>query len=284
MDNKVLVVNGLCKSYGRHKIFDNISFDVFKNEVFGILGKNGAGKTTLMEIMSGYKEADKGEIKLFDIPIRYYTKYPKLRRKLGFSFQENIEYLRVTVGELLEHFSVYYENAFDVDYLLDRLSLMSSKAQRITRLSGGQKHRLDIALAILGKADLIFLDEPTSGLDPQSRASFYNFIEELKSEGKTFVLTSHYLNEIERLADRVMFVREAGVDPIIGTVHMLYERYTIGVTVEYGVEKQLISLKISKKDLNQTLSSLLKEYPAGIPNLSIRRSSLEDLYENIVSK
>jgi ABC-2 type transport system ATP-binding protein len=201
-----VAVEDLVKSYGGRRAVDGVTFAVARGETFALLGPNGAGKTTTMEILEGYRAADAGSVRVLGLdPQRDGA---RLRPRLGVMLQEAGLYRTITPREALRLFASYYAAPADPDALLALVGLAEAAGVRYRRLSGGQKQRLALALALVGRPELLFLDEPTAGMDPQARVSTWELIRQLKAAGVTVLLTTHYLEEAERLADRVAIIDE----------------------------------------------------------------------------
>lgn len=199
-----VAVSGLVKSYGSRRAVDGITFEVARGESFALLGPNGAGKTTTLEILEGYKAADGGEVRVLGLDPR--REGSALKPRIGVMLQETGLYRAITPAEALALFARYYADPVQPDALLDLVGLGDAARTRYRRLSGGQKQRLALALALIGRPELLFLDEPTAGMDPQARAATWDLIRQLKGAGVTVLLTTHYLDEAERLADRVAII------------------------------------------------------------------------------
>lgn len=217
---QALVVRGLRKSYGDVMAVDGLDLDVAAGECFGLLGPNGAGKTTTIEICEGLLERDSGEVAL--LGMTWESDAGRLKEKLGISLQDTQLSEKLTVHETLKLFRSFYKVGRDVDEVIDAVQLDEKRHARVGTLSGGQKQRLAIACALVGDPELLFLDEPTTGLDPQSRRQLWSLIEGFKSSGRTILLTTHYMDEAERLCDRVAIV-DHGHIIAAGTPHDLIE-------------------------------------------------------------
>jgi len=202
-------VEDLRKSYGSYEALRGISFHIREGEVFGLLGPNGAGKTTTVEILEGYRRRDGGEVTVlgFD-PARAQRDF---RERIGVVLQQSQLYPNLTVVETHRVFAGYYKRPRDVDEVIDLVGLAEKRDARVKTLSGGQKRRLDLGVALVGDPDLVFLDEPTTGFDPAARRAAWEMIRSLRSLGKTILLTTHYLDEAEHLADRVAVLREGRI-------------------------------------------------------------------------
>jgi ABC-2 type transport system ATP-binding protein len=200
----VIAVENLHKYYDDVKAVDGISFEVQEGEIFGFLGPNGAGKTTTIEIIEGYKTADSGRATVLGLDPRR-NRY-ELRERIGLVLQETSLYLDLKVGELLRLFASYYRHPVNPDALLEMIGLEEKRGAFIRELSGGQRQRVVFVLALINDPEVLFLDEPTAGLDPQSRRALWEWIYLAREKGKTVFLTTHYIEEAERLCDRVAIV------------------------------------------------------------------------------
>ncbi len=202
--DEAIVVDTFSKRYGQNKVVDSLSFTVRRGEVFALLGPNGAGKTTTVETLEGYRTPDEGTVHVLGLdPIRDVH---ILKPQIGVMLQQDGLYPGLTAREVLHLFAGYYQHPQNIDVLLERVGLMASAKTRCRRLSGGQKRRLALAVALVGNPVLVFLDEPTSGMDPQARLATWEIIRDLKRNGATVMLTTHMMDEAERLADRVAII------------------------------------------------------------------------------
>src|SRR5579883_2045214 len=202
--DEAIVVDNFSKSYGSHRVVDHLHFRVQTGEVFALLGPNGAGKTTTVETLEGYRRADEGTVRVLGLdPIRDAA---ALKPQIGVMLPQDGLYPMLTAREVLRLFASYYEQPQDCDALLERVGLSDAVKTRCRRLSGGQKRRLALAVALVGNPLLVFLDEPTSGMDPQARLATWEIIRDLKRSGATVLLTTHLMDEAERLADRVAII------------------------------------------------------------------------------
>jgi ABC-2 type transport system ATP-binding protein len=197
-------VHELRKSYGEKEAVRGIDFSVGRGEIFGLLGPNGAGKTSTVEILEGYRDRTSGEVSVLGFDPRGRPR--ELRARVGIVLQSSGIYSQVRVREAVAHFAGFYPHPRDVDEVIDLVGLGEQRDVRARRLSGGQRRRLDLALALIGDPELIFLDEPTTGFDPAARRTAWQTIRSLKDLGKTVLLTTHYLDEAQELADRVAIV------------------------------------------------------------------------------
>lgn len=199
-----LVVRGLRKAYSDVVAVDGLELDVMTGECFGLLGPNGAGKTTTIEICEGLLERDSGDLEV--LGMTWEKDAAGLRERLGIQLQETQLSDKLSVSETLRLFRSFYDRGREVSDVIEAVQLGEKRDARIGTLSGGQKQRLAVACALVGNPDLLFLDEPTTGLDPQSRRQLWTLIEDFRRAGGTIVLTTHYMDEAERLCDRVAIV------------------------------------------------------------------------------
>ena len=199
----------LSKAYGTHAAVRGIDFTVARGEVFGLLGPNGAGKTTTVEILEGYRDRSGGEVRVLGMdPAR---RSRALRERIGIVLQSSGMYRHLTVREAVAHWATLYPAPRDVDEVIGLVGLHGKAASRIRTLSGGQGRRLDLALALVGDPELVFLDEPTTGFDPAARRTAWETIRSLRELGKTVLLTTHYLDEAQALADRVAIIKDGRI-------------------------------------------------------------------------
>ena len=204
-----ILVEHLKKSYGGRPVLRDLSFSVAAGEVFALLGPNGAGKTTTIEILEGYREPDDGFVRVLGLDPRHQA--DELHRRIGLMLQQGGFYPALNPREIVHHFAKLYAKHADPDALLRLVGLDDAAKTRYRRLSGGQKQRLSLAVALVGQPSLVFLDEPTAGMDPQARHATWEIIRGLKARGVTVILTTHLLDEAERLADRVAIVDDGQV-------------------------------------------------------------------------
>jgi len=268
-------VRDLHKSYGSHEAVRGISFDIREGEVFGLLGPNGAGKTTTVEILEGYRERDAGDVTVLGYdPARSERGF---RERIGVVLQQSQLFQNLTVGEIHRMFAGYYERSRDVDEVVELVGLADKRDARVKTLSGGQKRRLDLGVALVADPDLVFLDEPTTGFDPAARRAAWEMIRSLRSLGKTILLTTHYLDEAEQLADRVAVLRE-GVIVREGTPAELTSG-TPETEIRYRVEGREVVVRTTEP--TRVLHELTSEAVAAgreIEALTVRRPTLEDIY------
>jgi len=202
-------VHGLRKAYEEHEAVRGIDFEVRRGEVFGLLGPNGAGKTTTVEILEGYRSRTAGKVAVLGHDPA--DRDPDLRARVGIVLQSSGIYRYLTVRESVAHWAGFYPRPRDVEEVISIVGLEEAAEQRANKLSGGQQRRLDLALALVGDPELVFLDEPTTGFDPAARRAAWGTVRSLKELGKTVLLTTHYLDEAQALADRVAIIKDGAI-------------------------------------------------------------------------
>jgi ABC-2 type transport system ATP-binding protein len=273
-------VNGLRKSYGDYEALRGISFEIAEGEVFGLLGPNGAGKTTTIEILEGYRPRDAGEVDVlgFD-PGRAG---PAFRERIGVVLQQSQLWPTITVAETHRMFAGYYDRPRDVDEVIKLVGLEEKRDARVKTLSGGQKRRLDLGVALVGDPDLVFLDEPTTGFDPAARRAAWDMIRALRSLGKTILLTTHYLDEAEQLADRVAVLREGRIIRE-GTPAELTGG-TSETEVRYRQDGHEVVIHTTEPTrLLQELTAAALAEGREVEGLQVRRPTLEDVYLSLTT-
>ena len=276
----LIEVKGLTKSYGDVHAVRGIDLSIEQGEIFSILGPNGAGKTSTVEILEGFRTRDSGTVSVlgFDPNTRGHQSR-EWRNRIGIVLQTSADAGDLTVFETINHFHGYYSNPRDVDEVINSVGLKEKEHALIRNLSGGQRRRLDVALGIIGNPELIFLDEPTTGFDPEARRAFWSLIKSLRNSGATIVLTTHYLDEAEALADRVAVINK-GVIVEISTPADLGGRATSQATVQWRDGDQI---KFEKTDNPTALvSSLATRFNGEVPELVVTRPSLEDIYLEMI--
>ena len=226
----VVEVDRVSKSFGAQPVLRELSFSIDQGEIFCLLGPNGAGKTTTLEILEGFLTPDSGSVRVLGCDPM--TSGETLRRRVGVVLQESGFPKFFRVGELIDTWRSYYDHPLPYDDILDLVGLRSDEAKLVRKLSGGQRRRLDFALALAGEPEIIFLDEPTPGFDPEARARCWEAIAGLRELGKTILLTTHYLDEAERLGDRIAVLLDGAADAI-GSTQELAQLARIGVTVSF---------------------------------------------------
>jgi len=278
--SKVISVAGLRKSYGSTKAVDGLDLEIEQGEIFALLGPNGAGKTTTVEILEGFRDRDSGEVKVlgFD-PATKGRAGQSWRDRIGIVLQSTNDAGDLTVLESVSHFAKYYDNPKDARDVIELVGL-TEKADALGRtLSGGQRRRLDVALGIIGNPELIFLDEPTTGFDPEARRAFWLLIRRLRDEGATILLTTHYLDEAEALADRVAVINHGQIIEI-STPDQLGGRATSLATVSWREGTQLRTEKSANP--TELVKKLGEQFGGEVPELSVKRASLEDIYLEMI--
>jgi ABC-2 type transport system ATP-binding protein len=301
MNADVNVVD-LRKSYGSVQAVDGVSFDVARGEVFGLLGPNGAGKTTTIEMLEGLNKPDSGSATVLGIDV---TRNPdQLKEKIGVQLQTAALYPELKVTELIDLFASFYKNRRPTEELVRELGLDEREGALSKELSGGQRQRLSIALALVNDPELIFLDEPTTGLDPQGRRSLWEQIEGLRQQGRTILLTTHYMEEAEQLCDRVA-IMDHGKILEIGTVNELVTKHFRERTIRFASRPALTDDKLAAlsgvqkvshesdetvlytAEVPQTVGALIKlgdELGDGDLDLAVRRPTLEDVFIELTGR
>ena len=276
----LIEVKGLTKNYGDVHAVRGIDLNIEQGEIFSILGPNGAGKTTTVEILEGFRTRDSGSVSVlgFDPNTRGHQSR-EWRNRIGIVLQTSGDAGDLTVFETINHFHGYYSKPRDVDEVINSVGLKEKEHSLIRNLSGGQRRRLDVALGIIGNPELIFLDEPTTGFDPEARRAFWSLIKNLRSDGATIVLTTHYLDEAEALADRVAVINR-GVIVEISTPTDLGGRATSQATVAWRDGDQIKSEKTDNP--TAVVSSLAARFNGEVPELVVTRPSLEDIYLEMI--
>ena len=272
-----IVVEDLRKSYGAYEALRGVSFEIREGEVFGLLGPNGAGKTTTVEILEGYRDRDGGEVSVLGFDPK--TAESGFRERIGVVLQQSQLFPNLTVAETHRIFAGYYERPRDVEEVIDLVGLVEKRDARVKTLSGGQKRRLDLGVALVGDPDLVFLDEPTTGFDPAARRAAWELIRSLRALGKTILLTTHYLDEAEQLADRVAVLREGRIVRE-GTPRELTGVFGGGETeIHYRRNGEEVVLRTAEptRVLHELTAQALSE-GSELEGLEVRRPTLEDVY------
>jgi len=256
-----------------------VSFEVREGEVFGLLGPNGAGKTTTVEILEGYRRRDGGEVSVLGYDPADAPR--ALRERIGVVLQHSQFSPSLTVREVHRMFAGYYSEPRDVDEVIALVGLEEKRDARVKTLSGGQQRRLDLGVALVGDPDLVFLDEPTTGFDPAARRSAWEMIRALRSLGKTILLTTHYLDEAQRLADRVAVIREGRIVALGAPTELIADARTTEIRYRRDGEPVVIETEEPIRVLHELTSAALA---AGeeLAELEVRRPSLEDVYLELV--
>jgi ABC-2 type transport system ATP-binding protein len=302
----VIQVNKLVKKYGKLTAVNGISFEVQKGEIFGLLGENGAGKTTTLEIIEGLRSATSGNIKV----LGYDTKKEirEIKKRIGVQLQSSAYYNFLRLDEILKLFGHFYNKEVDTAKLFDMVGLRSKSHQYVNSLSGGQKQRFSIVASLINDPEIVFLDEPTTGLDPVGRRNTWDIIAKIKEQGKTIVLTTHYMEEAEILCDRIAIMEKGNIVAMDKTIKLLENAknpYKLNFVLKTPDEKFVQSLadvcakescsinKLpgktlhyevhlqSKETLNKAILLLQKKNP---DSFTIGRATLEDLFIELTGK
>ena len=280
-------VRGLTKTYtskanGTKVAVAGIDLEVKSGEIFAILGPNGAGKTTTVEILEGYRDRDGGEVKVLgQDPAKLGSDSWSWRNRIGIVLQSTNDSQDLSVSETVKHFANYYSNSRDPDSVIQEVGLTDKSNARIETLSGGQRRRLDVALGIIGNPEILFLDEPTTGFDPEARRAFWDLIRKLRDEGTTILLTTHYLDEAEALADRVAVIVDGKIVEV-STPENLGGRNTAKARItwlENGVKQEIESDFPAAE-----VTKLSNRFGGEVPELTVIRPSLEDIYLKMIGQ
>ncbi len=270
-------VTGLVRRYGDYTAVDNLDLVVNTGECVAMLGPNGAGKTTTVEILEGYRRRDAGEVSVLGEDPTHADR--AWRRRIGIVLQSAEDLLDVTPAEALAHFGHFYENPRSVSDVLALVGLDEKADQRVQHLSGGQRRRLDVALGVVGRPEVLFLDEPTTGFDPEARRVFWQLIERLKADGVTILLTTHYLEEADALADRVVVIAK-GKKVADATPADLGSRNAGRIVVRWREGDEV------KEEVTATptalVASLSARFGGEVPGLAVLHPTLEEAYLELV--
>jgi len=300
VSNNLIEVNNLVKKYYGVTAVNGVSFDVNKGEIFGLLGENGAGKTTTLEIIEGLRRPTSGNVKVLGLnPIK---NAPTVKQKIGVQLQSSAYFADLTLKEILNLFCSFYENCVDINDLLELVDLKSKEDSFVGKLSGGQKQRFSIIASLVNDPDLVFLDEPTTGLDPLARRNLWDIVLKIKKQGKTIILTTHYMEEAEVLCDRVA-IMDRGKILTIGDTDKIIEKVIIPFKIKLATkglnQKQKNSLSeygnlvLGKRENNYVLelsnkSNLLKAMDVvqaiNPQTFTVEKASLEDLFIQLTGK
>ena len=276
MSEHAIAVSGLRKHYGDLHAVDGLDLEIPMGEVFALLGPNGAGKSTTVEILEGFRKRTGGDVEVLGIDPQHAPK--SWRRRVGIMLQSTSSATALTARESVAYAASLYPHPRDVDETLETVGLGEKAGARVATLSGGQQRRLDVALAIVGRPELVFLDEPTTGFDPEARRQFWSLIEALRGDGTTIVLTTHYLDEADRLADRIGIIA-AGRLVALDTPSGLRSRAADArVTwIDDGTSH-------AEETSNPTafLRELLANHEGEIEGLQVVHPSLEDVYLRLI--
>jgi len=302
--NPSVHVRGLTKSYGSFQAVKGVDFEIFPGEVFGLLGPNGAGKTSTVEILEGLRPRDGGDVSVLGFDPGRETK--RLKDRIGVCLQATNLPERITVREALRLFASLYSKTVDADALLERLMLVDKRDAPYGKLSGGQKQRLALALALINDPQMLFLDEPSAGLDPQARLEIHSLMQELRREQRTVLLTTHYIEEAEKLCDRVAIVDEGRI-VAMGTPEEIRSRTLGQARVEVRCERPLgaadpprwadadpaqisddrMTIVVGTRKPARTLVDLVRwidQLGVELADVHLRRPSLEDVFIELTGK
>ena len=295
-------MRGLTKRYGDVQAVDGIDFDVAKGEIFGLLGPNGAGKTTTVEILEGLRQPDGGEVSVLGVDVSHDA--DAIKPRIGVSLQTAALYPKLTVTELIDLFRSFYPTSRSTKEVMDALELGERHNARSQDLSGGQRQRLAVALSLVNDPELVFLDEPTTGLDPAARRSLWDIVEGLKADGRSVLLTTHYMEEAEILCDRLA-IMDHGRILEMGTVEQLVSKHFQERTVRFdrldglareelerlpevtSVKEDTNEVLMYTRDPGRTIGALLDLADSrGLEpqNLGIRRATLEDVFLDLTGR
>ncbi|WP_377639933.1 ABC transporter ATP-binding protein [Oryzobacter terrae] len=273
-----ITIRGLRKSYAGRAAVDGLDLDISTGEVFALLGPNGAGKTTTVEILEGFRHRDEGEVAVLGTDP--HGANLAWRNRIGIVLQSSGGLDLLTPREAIASTARSYSDPRDVDDVIAAVGLEAKADTRVVGLSGGQRRRLDVALGIVGRPELLFLDEPTTGFDPQARRDFWELIRSLAGEGTTILLTTHYLDEAEALADRVGVVA-AGRLLALDTPAALGGRGAEQATVAWDEDGSRRTLRTDTPTAE--VAALATRFPGEVPGLTVTRPSLEDTYLSLIA-
>jgi ABC-2 type transport system ATP-binding protein len=277
-DDLAIRVRGLRKQYDNGPLaVAGVDLDVKRGECFALLGPNGAGKTTTVEILEGYRPRSDGDVTVLGIDPARATR--DWRARVGIVLQSTGEFETMSVHEVVHHFAHYYPAPRDPDQVIEAVGLAEKTNARAAALSGGQRRRLDVALGIIGRPELLFLDEPTTGFDPEARIEFWALIHQLSSEGTTILLTTHYLEEAEELADRVGVIA-AGRLLEVASPATLGGRDTASTIVSWDGPDGRET--VSTDTPTAEVSKLSAHFGGEVPGLNVLRPTLEDIYLQMI--
>jgi ABC-2 type transport system ATP-binding protein len=298
----VVEVRNLTKRYDDLVAVNDVSFDIAKGEIFGLLGPNGAGKTTTVEMIEGLRKLDGGAIRVCGLDVS--KRLDRVKEIIGVQLQSTTIYDKIRVGEAIDLFGGYYQRSLPTTEILDKVSLSDKRGSLVEALSGGQKQRLAIALAMVNDPQILFLDEPTTGLDPQARRNVWGIIERLKERGKTIVLTTHYMEEAERLCHRVG-IMDMGKIIALDTPKDLITKQNLESAVELvthnGSARKILqqlgrvnkitsegdTIIIRTREASSVLIELVRMSEGNglnLDNISVRKATLEDVFLELTGK
>lgn len=306
MPENVIKISNLKKYFKDTKALDGVNFNVESGIIFGMLGPNGAGKTTTIETLTGLYKRDSGNVNVLGLDPEKSLK--KLQKKIGVQLQSPSLFPRLKVAEILNMFGSFYQDSLKVDEVLKQVGLVEKKEEWVKKLSGGQKHRLAVGLAMISNGDIIFLDEPTTGLDPQARINLWEVIKKLKRQGKTVFLTTHYMDEAEKLCDDLVII-DKGKIIAQGSPEILINKYFKDKIIEFKdnkfdkeFKKEIVDtidykkISFEEKDdkvliysdnIQRSLKSLFQlfeKYNLELDDVLIRKATLEDVFLKLTGR
>ncbi|NED97645.1 ABC transporter ATP-binding protein [Phytoactinopolyspora alkaliphila] len=275
--NAAISLRGLRKTYAGTPAVDGVDLDIDHGEVFALLGPNGAGKTTTVEILEGFRRRDGGEVSVLGTDPA--TADRTWQARIGIVLQNTGGHDELTVDEVIRHFAGYYPAARDADEVIHAVGLEDKRSTRVRHLSGGQRRRLDVALGILGRPELLFLDEPTTGFDPEARREFWDLIASLADDGTTILLTTHYLDEAEHLADRVGVIAGGRIVAVDAPARLGGREQDTAVVgwVDRGSRQEMATAEPAR-----FIAGLSARFGGEVPGLTVSRPSLEDTYLRLI--
>ena len=270
-----IAVSDLRKSYGGREVLHGLSFGVETGEVFALLGPNGAGKTTTVEILEGYRRRDGGDVRVLgEDPGRGGRDF---KARIGIVLQSSAVYHLLSVQEIVALFAGYYPRPRPADEVIELVGLVEKREARVRTLSGGQLRRLDLALALVGDPELVFLDEPTTGFDPAARRQAWETIRGLRSLGKSILLTTHYMEEAQRLADRVAILRDGRIVGTGSPRELLSGHASVEIRYRRNGSEVVVATEEPTKVLHELTAQALAD-GVELEGLEVHRRSLEDVY------
>jgi ABC-2 type transport system ATP-binding protein len=277
--SSAVTIRGLQKRYGEKQAVDGLDLDIYDGEVFALLGPNGAGKTTTVEILEGYRKRDGGDVSVLGVDPQHGDR--RWRTRIGIVTQTSNDIPELTAEEMIRHAALYYPNARDPEDVIQAVGLAEKRGTKARQLSGGQRRRLDVALGVIGRPDVLFLDEPTTGFDPEARRKFWDLIVDLRTSGTTILLATHYLDEAEYLADRVGVILD-------GKLIELGPPSTLGGRGARAARVRWVDSDGTHEERTETPTQVVRDLAARfngeIPEVEVRRPSLEDIYLELISE
>ena len=279
MNAPAVSIRGLHKNYGHTHAVNGLDLDIYQGEIFALLGPNGAGKTTTVEILEGYRKRTSGAVSVLGHDPHHAHR--DWRERIGIVLQSSADETPLSAREYVSHVGSFYPNPRDTDEVLAAVGLADLASQRAKTMSGGERRRLDVALGIIGRPELLFLDEPTTGFDPEARRSFWKLIEGLKGDGTTILLTTHYLDEADYLADRVGVIAK-GLLVALDTPRGLRAAKDGAIVSWDEAGKRREKSTRTPTAFVKELTAKLADAKGEVPGLAIRRPSLEDTYLELV--